>query len=87
MQPCSNDWTPVITVIAVQIPVIFGILATWLNLKIAQQKQRAGHDTVTTKLDALTTITVNGFHAPPLPPASQPIIQPASQPPSSQEGS
>lgn len=76
MQPCTNDWTPVITVIAIQIPVVFGILATWLNLKIAQQKQRAGHDTVTTKLDALTTITVNGFHAPPHQPASSSINPP-----------
>lgn len=67
MANCSNDWTPVITVIAIQIPIIVGVLATWLNLKIAQAKQRAGHDQVTSKLDALTTITVNGFHSPPAP--------------------
>lgn len=66
MTSCVNDWTPVITVIAIQIPIIFGVLATWLNLKIAQQKQRAGHDIVVTKVDALTTIAVNGFHSPPI---------------------
>lgn len=65
MPNCVNDWTPIITVIAVQIPIIVGVVATWLNLKIAQQKQRAGHDTLTSKVDALTTITVNGFHSPP----------------------
>lgn len=67
MPACQNDWTPVITVVSLQIPIIIGVLATWLNLKIAQQKQRAGHDQVTSKLDALTTITVNGFHSPPVP--------------------
>lgn len=65
MTDCVNNWTPVITVIAVQIPIIVGVFATWLNLKIAQQKQRAGHDVIATKVDALTTITVNGFHSPP----------------------
>lgn len=69
MPDCVNNWTPVITVIAVQIPIVVGVLATWLNLKIAQQKQRAGHEVLTSKVDALTTITVNGFHSPPLPPA------------------
>lgn len=67
MTDCINNWTPVITVIALQIPIIVGVFATWLNLKIAQQKQRAGHDTLATKVDALTTITVNGFHSPPFP--------------------
>jgi hypothetical protein len=66
MTNCTNDWTPVITVIAIQIPIIFGIAATWLNLKIAQSKQRAGHDVVVSKVDALTTIAVNGFHSPPI---------------------
>jgi hypothetical protein len=68
MQDCTNNWTPVITVIAIQIPFVVGIVATWVNLKVAQSKQRAGHDVVTSKIDALTTITVNGFHSPPLPP-------------------
>lgn len=67
MTDCVNNWTPVITVIALQIPIIVGVIATWLNIKIAQQKQRAGHDVVVSKVDALTTITVNGFHSPPLP--------------------
>lgn len=71
MAQCVNDWTPVITILAVQIPIIFGVVATWLNLKIAQQKQRAGHETLTSKVDALTTITVNGFHSPPLPSPDQ----------------
>lgn len=65
MTECVNNWTPVISVIAIQIPVIIGIIGTWVSLKIAQQKQRAGHDVIATKVDALTTITVNGFHSPP----------------------
>lgn len=70
MANCANDWTPVITVIALQIPIIVGVVATWLNQRIAQQKQRAGHDVVASKIDALTTITVNGFHSPPAAPAA-----------------
>lgn len=62
---CTNDFTPIITQIAVSIPILLGMLVTWVNLRIAQKQQRAGHDVVASKLDALTTITVNGFHAPP----------------------
>lgn len=64
MPACQTDWTPIITMICIQVPIVIGVIVNWVNLKIAQQKQRAGHDVIASKVDALTTITVNGFHSP-----------------------
>lgn len=64
MQTCANDWTPVITVIAIQIPVLIGLLGTWLTTRVQTEKIRSAALQTQTKVDALTTITVNGFKSP-----------------------
>jgi hypothetical protein len=73
MANCTTDWTPIISIIAIQIPIIVGVLVTWLNVKIAQEKQLQCHEIIADKVDDLKSITISEIHSwPPPPPGGPP---------------
>lgn len=68
MTACVNDWTPVITILAIQVPILVGVIATWFTTKINAEKSHSNADLVQGKVDSLTTLVIDGFKSPPTKP-------------------
>lgn len=64
MTNCVNDWTPVITILAIQIPIIIGVIGTWVTSRINAERVKGQNAVVTGKVDSLTTLVIDGFRSP-----------------------
>lgn len=64
MPNCANDYTIIITAVAIQVPILAGVIVNWLTSKINAEKSHSRSDVISGKVDALTTLTIDGFKSP-----------------------
>lgn len=64
MPNCVNDYTILITAVAIQVPVLAGVIINWLTTKVSSEKSHSRSDVIAGKVDALTTLTIDGFKSP-----------------------
>lgn len=67
MQACVNDWSAVIAVIAIQIPIVIGIIGTWVTTRVNAEKVKGQNLVITKSVEGLTTLVIDGFKSPPRP--------------------
>jgi len=62
---CTNDLSPIIIAVAVQIPLVCGAVIAWIRYKTDQSKQKERSYKIIGQNDKLLYIIENGFHGPP----------------------